>query len=361
MGDFYVKNGSLSEVVEGLVVFVDIWFMPLFFFIAGAAAFFALGRRSSREFAAERAKRLLVPFVFGLLVIVPPQIFCVYLQKPGNPASYVSFWKYQFSVPPFTQITAGKVGDALITAFTWESGHLWFILYLFIFSLLTLPLLKSIRSGRLRAPSERLARFCERRSWGIYLFATPLMIAYVFMINLDDDLSRLFLVIPFIFGFLIYSNPAFGRALDKLNRWPLLIAVVTTLILAAALLITESEMTGASVFLWGPWGGLAAWLWLMSFIGIARRSLNFSNRTLEYANEGSYPFYILHQTVIVALALGIVELSAPIIVKYLLLTTASLLLSLAIYDLLIRRWRTTRFLFGMRPAVGNEASGRHGV
>jgi fucose 4-O-acetylase-like acetyltransferase len=64
------RNRILSEVVEGFVTFIDIWFMPLFFFIAGAAAFFALGRRSSREFAVERAKRLLVPFVFGMLVIV---------------------------------------------------------------------------------------------------------------------------------------------------------------------------------------------------------------------------------------------------------------------------------------------------
>ncbi len=124
---------------------------------------------------------------------------------------------------------------------------------------------------------------------------------------------------------------------------------MTTLLLAVALLITESEMTGASVVLWGPWAGFAAWLWLITFVGTGRRSLNFSNRTLEYANEGSYPFYILHQTVIVALALGVIELGVPMILKYLLLTTASLLLTLAAYDLLIRRWRPVRLLFGMRP------------
>jgi peptidoglycan/LPS O-acetylase OafA/YrhL len=100
------------------------------------------------------------------------------------------------------------VNDALITAFTWETGHLWFILYLFVFCLLTLPLLQSTRSGRLRAPSERMAGFCEQRSWSIYLFAIPIMIAYIFMINLDDTFSRLFLVIPFVLGFLFYSAPA---------------------------------------------------------------------------------------------------------------------------------------------------------
>ena len=167
-GDFYVKNDTLSFGMEVFVVFIDLWFMPLFFSIAGAAAFFALARRSGGKFLSERTKRLLVPFVFGMLVIVPPQIFCVYLQKPGNPASYISFWKYQFSVPPFTQIIAGKVDDALITAYTWETGHLWFIQYLFVFCVVALPLLAVDEKGKARAARVKDSPRSARSAAGAY-------------------------------------------------------------------------------------------------------------------------------------------------------------------------------------------------
>lgn len=348
LGDFYVKNGTLSFGIEVFVVFIDLWFMPLFFAIAGASAFFALARRSGGEFLSERAKRLLIPFVFGVLVIVPPQVFCVYLQKPGNPASYLSFWKYQFSVPPFTQIIAGKVDDALITARTWETGHLWFIQYLFVFSLVALPLLLSMRKGRLLGPSERLAAFCEKHCWGIYLLAVPVMLGTAAMLAFRQDIGRLFLVIPFVLGSLVYSNPGFGKAIDRNRRIALVLALVSTTIFGVVAAILEPEFDSAP-FLWGPIAGFLTWLWLLTFLGLSRKHLNFKNRFLEYANEGSYPFYILHQTVIVGLALSIVELAVPWPVKYLFLVAASFIMTLSMYDLLVRRWVPVRFLFGMRP------------
>lgn len=349
LGDFYVKNHALSNGMEGFVAFVSLWFMPLFFFIAGAAAFYALKKRTGRQFLSERAKRLGIPFVFGMLVIVPPQIFTVYLQKPGNPASYIAFWKFQFSVAPLTQFTAGKVGDALITAYTWETGHLWFILYLLIFCLLALPLLKSIRDGRLRGPSERLAAFCERRRWGILLVAIIMIATNMIALPLPLTFQRLFLVVPFVLGFLVYSDPRFGKATDANRRRALWLALVTTTLLAVVVGVGGFDVSGTAAIFWGAWIGLETWLWLVAIVGYGRKALNFHNRVLEYANEGSYPFYILHQTVIVILALGIIDLEVPLLVKYLLLTTASLVLTLAMYDVLVRRWRPVRFLFGMRP------------
>jgi peptidoglycan/LPS O-acetylase OafA/YrhL len=135
------------------------------------------------------------------------------------------------------------------------------------------------------------------------------------------------------------------------------------LVLAVVLVVGDVDISGTSAIFWGPWIGLETSLWLLAFAGIGRKSLNFSNRTLEYANEGSYPFYILHQTVIVVLALGIIDMGVPWILKYLLLATVSLLLTLSVYEALIRRWRPVRFLYGMRPlpvpavvVVGEPAS-----
>ena len=89
----------------------------------------------------------------------------------------------------------------------------------------------------------------------------------------------------------------------------------------------EPEFESAPL-LWGPIAGLVTWLWLLALLGLGRKHLNFKNRFLEYANEGSYPFYILHQTVIVLLALGIVELAVPWPVKFLLLVAAAFVMTL---------------------------------
>jgi peptidoglycan/LPS O-acetylase OafA/YrhL len=340
---FYVKNAALSKGMDLIVGFISIWFMPLFFFIAGAAAYFALRRRSGKAFLAERAKRLLIPFIFGVLVLASLQVFVVYLQKPGNTVSYLSFWRYQLSVAPFTQITAGKVNDALITAYTWEPAHLWFIAYLFLFSLVSLPLFKSISDGKLSGPSERLALFCERRRSGVFLFALPMMLISLVGSVFSLSISRLFYIFAFVAGFLLYSRPGFGSALDRARRPALLSALA-----ASTLLVIAVGVMGDTAPVWVLYG-LAMWLWILALVGYARKVLNFDHRTLTYANEASYPVYILHQTVVVVLALGIVELGVPLLIKYAFLVVTAFVVTLATYEVLVRRWAPLRFLFGMRP------------
>lgn len=347
-GDFYVKNPSQSNVAEGFVAFLGIWAMPLLFFIAGASAFYALKRRSAGQFASERTKRLMIPFIFGMFFIAAPQIFMVFIQKAGNPTSFIAFWKFQFSVAPFTPIVAGKVGDASIVAATWEFTHLWFILYLFGFCLLALPLFQSIGSGHLRATRDKLAGFCLEHTWTIFLFALPLMLSNIAMFVMSQDFSRIFLIVPFVYGFIFYSDPRFGEAIDANYVRSFWIALVTTTALATVLLAGgfDPNAGGASALLWGPWVGLEAWLWIVAVVGLGRRRMNRRNAFLDWASEGSYPFYILHQLVVVLLAYWIVRLATGSVAKYLLLTTAALAGTVALLEL-IRRWAPTRYLFGM--------------
>lgn len=347
--DFYVKNPTLSQGMQVFIDFVGVWAMPLFFFIAGAAAWFALQKRTRTEFVSERVKRLLLPLLLGILLIVPPQLFCVYVQKAGNPHSYLSFYRYLFSVPPFTQITAGHVGDAFITGFTWEMGHLWFVFFLIIFSLVTLPFFLSLKQGRWRNVRLKLANQSERRGWLVFLFAIPFMAVFPLALQAEENVARFMLVIPFVVGFLFYSDERFGRAVER-HLWKALAgAVMFSGVLGALSGAGLAEASGGGVLLFGGLAGLDCWLWMLAIVGLARRKLNFSNRVLEYASEASYPFYILHQTVIVALALGIVQLEAALALKYLLLVIVSFGCTAAIYELLVRRWDATRFLLGMKP------------
>jgi surface polysaccharide O-acyltransferase-like enzyme len=353
--DFYVKNPTLSMGSEVFVALLDVWF-PLFFFIAGASAWFALKKRSASQFASERTKRLLVPFVFGLIFLATPQVYCVFVQKPGNTASLAQFLKYLFSVPPLTAIVAGQVDEARIVAYTWEMAHLWFIVYLLFFALVCIPLFSSIKEGRLRGVRDRLAGFCERGKWRIFLFGIPMALAGTGF-KLPEYLARMIFIVPFALGFILYSDDRFGRAIDRVG----LASFVSALILAGASgAVVSMDGLEASGVLFIPVGiliGTTMWAWLLTLVAAGRRLFNFRNSLLEYANEGSYPFYILHQTVLVAIALAIVELGVPWPVKYCLLLAGTFGVTAAVYDLLVRRWRPARFLFGLRPLPRPVRSG----
>ena len=68
--DYYVKNGQTVDL-SALAALGVVWAMPLLFLTAGLGVWHSLNRRTVAAFAAERLRRLLVPLVFGILVLMP--------------------------------------------------------------------------------------------------------------------------------------------------------------------------------------------------------------------------------------------------------------------------------------------------
>src|SRR5690606_33398937 len=95
--------------------------------------------------------------------------------------------------------------------------------------------------------------------------------------------------------------------------------------------------------------GFNAWCWVLTFLGYGKRYLNRPSRVLARLNEGIYPFYILHQTVIVVIGFYVIRVEESILAKFLFVSTVSIVVSWAIYDLLVRPVPVMRFLFGMKP------------
>jgi glucan biosynthesis protein C len=129
---FYVKNQELSPWLSyAVVAFLSKWQMPLLFFLAGASTWYSLTKRSGLRYAGERLKRLMVPFIFGTLVIVPPQMYFALLHHGNTPSSYLAYY------PTFFRIRPAGMSDYTGVGFTW--AHLWFILNLFVIALAALP------------------------------------------------------------------------------------------------------------------------------------------------------------------------------------------------------------------------------
>jgi hypothetical protein len=128
---FYAKNAETSIAMSALLGAIDIWHMPLLFLLAGASSYFALAKRGGGAYAGERAKRLLVPLLFGTLVIVPPQMWYGAMTNLGYKGSLAEFWPaffvFRFDRPDYF----GQFSPA----------HLWFILFLLVLSIVALPVM----------------------------------------------------------------------------------------------------------------------------------------------------------------------------------------------------------------------------
>ena len=331
---FYVHSAATSEpLFWSVIAFISLWQMQLLFVLAGAASWFAFGRRSAHEYRAERVKRLLVPFLFGLVVIVPIQSYLAIVWRGGSasiPAFTADYWGMQREF-------GGYDGG-----FTF--GHLWFIFYLFLYSHVAAPLF-----ARWHARTE------PRRWVRWYLILIPLV---VFLGDAlpwpEDGPQNLFYSFAlFVAGFLLVSDPRLEAAIDGAWRWlaPLAGVLIGVLMWTWISGVWDRLDDGSVVSdLLDLGEAIVMWVAVLALLALGKRFLSFEAPFLRWANEAAYPIYLLHQSVIVVVAYGVLTAwGAPAVVGFVVVAAASLLATVTIYEWLVRPWDAVRFLFGMKP------------
>ncbi|GGM73639.1 acyltransferase [Dyadobacter beijingensis] len=338
--DWHIKNNVITQAVEWPMRFSSQWRMSLLFMISGAGVYFALGSRGPAAFLQERMVRIFIPLVFGMFVIVPPQIFFERLTQ-GHTYGYGEFYKTVFQFVPYPQ-----------GSFSWH--HLWYLVYIFCYSLLALPLLLFLRRNTLL--TARIAVFFSN-PWT--LIAVPVLwhvsgstlLAEHFPTthNLVRDWNEHFHDLTlFVTGFVLCTQTRFWDTLQKYRRLSLGIWITLTIALYAFYWTVERDMNATEWFVYDTIKTLNAWCILLSIFGYAYTYLQFSNPFLKYANEAVYPFYILHQTVIICLAYPIIHASAHWLVKFIYLCVATFVICLGLYHFAIRRSNVLRVLFGLK-------------
>lgn len=356
----------------GFTVFLlwgSLWGMPLLFLVSGMGVRYAMRSRSAWAFAAERLGRLGIPFLTGLVLLVPPMFYLERLAQPGFHQPYGRFWLAFLNVPaiaarllPHGNWTTGGAG--------FDPAHLWFLYVLLVFSLALLPLFAYLRGPHGTRLTGRAAERAARHPLAMLAVGAVPVVVTEAVFGPDGSTGgweRLAYVFPFLYGFLIASDARLESALSRV-RWP---AVAAAAAAAVGLLgwaaAAPGVVSGAGPG-WSALQGLAGWAWLAAIAGFAaavtarRRGPGSGEprpaaarqprwqRAAGYANQAVLPFYLLHEPVIVAFAWIIVRWHAPILAEYTALVAASFTATLAIYELAIRRYRPTRFLFGMKPA-----------
>ncbi|HJU83772.1 MAG TPA: acyltransferase family protein [Holophagaceae bacterium] len=280
---WHLKAPELLPVLNLPMDILHILRMPMLMLIAGAVTAYSLGRRGLGGFAWDRTKRLLLPLLFGMLVVVPPQVYVEWLDKGRFTGSYWAFWPSVLKGVPYPKGST-----------SWH--HLWFVAYLFVYCLLALPLFAWLERPLGRIFTARLEAFLAK-GWTLLLLVAPVLAIRILLRDhretndlIHDPKGFLFYGYLFVAGHLLGRCPAAWEAMTRL-RWAFL-GMALALIVA---LLPDGEFPF-------PFEHIAVWLFswstLMAVFGFARKAIVVAGPRLTHLQSIAYPFYILHQTVI---------------------------------------------------------------
>jgi len=341
---YSVKNRVTYDWLIWPMLFFNRWRLPLLFFISGAGVWFSLRRRGQGRFVRERLRRLLIPLVFAMFVIIPPQIYVERVLAGQHFNSYFEFWGSVFRLLPY------PMGNL-----SWH--HLWFLPYILTYSLLGLPIFAMLRTTTGRTLVDRLARLCELPGF-IYLLNIPNITSALLLgahwpttMNLISDWANFTgSLLTFLWGFTICGSERFLNLLERRRGEFLFVASVMLILFYGIRLSTYVSGLPALSQRWiftlvDSYFSMTV---ILSLVGWSRAHLNNDSVVLRYANNALYPFYIFHQTITVLLGYVLLGWDVSIAVKFPLLFGGTFLGSWLCYDAM-RRTRVTRILIGMKP------------
>lgn len=317
---FYIWGGE-NKLLSTLIVLVNPWFMPLLFVLAGMSARYALEKRTKKEFMMQRVSKLLIPFLFGTVFLVPFQTLYARKFYDNFEGSLLDNWKYFF-----THLTDFSGYDGAFTP-----GHLWFILFLFLISMLSLSLFWVAPYEKAKVTLEKLPAF------GMLVLFIPIWLMYYlenfggFSLGKNRTLH--------LAGYYVLGNDVMIERLERSIRW------LTGLFLAGTII---SVTVYYKFSYYGDlWVNFIGWISILVLLVAGKRFLNRRTGFTKYFNQASYPVYILHQTILVALAYYIVRANNVFLVQVSCICIGSFLLTVAAYHL-ISRIPVVRKLIGLK-------------
>ncbi|MBT8281152.1 MAG: acyltransferase family protein [Muriicola sp.] len=338
---YHIKNNVEYEWLQFPMLFLNQWRLPILFVISGMGTYYALNKRTGLQFSLERIKRLFLPLVVGMLVIVPPQVYIERIAYGQFTGSYFDFW------PSTAFVGVYPEGNL-----SWH--HLWFLPYLLLFSLALLPVFLYLR----KHPGNRFISMIKKivsNRYGLFWFLIPLYLYESLLepfFNVTHALIGDWFAIAnyatlFFYGFLLISvKEQFWKTVTEHRRFYLWCGLIGFTLFLSLILIFEDSIwvhfTEASLKVFNLWS------WILALFGYAAHYLNKQSKILAYSNEAVYPFYILHQTITIVVGYFIMNLSWGLLPKFLILTIATFGGSFVLYEFFIRRWTWIRPLFGLK-------------
>jgi len=347
---WHIKNEEQSILFDLLTFFTHGWRMYLIFLVSGVGTWFAMKSRKGK-FVADRLKRLIVPFLFGILIIIPPQRFYEWIMFRGFQGGYLDF----LTVYP-TQQLADDMGMGILLWFGHLGTHLWYLPFLFVMTLICIPVFRKIQKGQIRFT---LLKKIMLTKFGVFVLVVPMILCRLILKPVFQeytDWADFFVYLwPFIYGFIFMADPEFIEIVKRKMLLLLSVGVLSSIVFIY-LGSTGEDMIQAYLqpeYSWIHLGitintMLIALSWIMFFLGLFAKSMNFSHGALIPTNNSILPIYVLHQSLIVIFGYYIVGLELDPFTKFFIIAFTAIPASVILYNL-IKTNNVTRFLFGLKP------------
>jgi hypothetical protein len=339
---FHFKSAYQSQTLENFMLIVEPWRMASLWLISGIAIRFILVKVSLIRYAFVRSLRLLLPLLFGVLVIIPPQL---YVEMTTSGALDLSYW--QFYLALFNDNTAlFKNNQAGIWPHL-DVNHLWYLRSLWQYSLALIVLLPLLNSSYITTASDWL--FKQHISVIVLVLSLPIIFIQLYW---STDTSRYPLGFTFlIYGYLIGWHVSFWQQL-KMKIKALLLTFLLSLLLFISFYNTVWLSIDDSTPAWLIIIGMIIYsvvrvLGVLMVLALAYKYLNKKSSLLDYFNDAVYPFYIVHQTIIIVLAYNLAPFSLGPIIEPISVILLTILLCFFCFEV-IRRIDMLKPLFGVK-------------
>ena len=300
------------------------WYMTFLFTIAGMSCKYALLKRTNKQFVAERTKKLLIPFFFGLLVLVPVMTYTAEVFFNGYTGTY--WQQYELFFTKETDLTGYHGG--------FTPGHLWFLLYLFVISLAALLIVSLQKKCLPKFKIDSVSYF-----FLVLLFVPEWLCQYI--LNIGGKSLGQFMIL-FLFGYYILSEESILQKLKQYRYVSLAICILSGSLYTYLYCFENLRtiwMTGLYIFF--------GWMGIITLLGIGQTTLNFHNRLSVYFTRASFPVYILHMPVLVVAGFFVLQLPVGVTGQFLLIVLVSFIATFFIYEM-VKRVPVLRFFLGIK-------------
>jgi peptidoglycan/LPS O-acetylase OafA/YrhL len=312
----FIANDKALEALWIPMAMLNLWRIPILFFISGMGVYFSCQHRSWKQLLRERAKRILVPFIFGLFCIVPIQIFIVQ-RYYHQPLQYIA-----------------------------NPAHLWFLGNIFIYLLLLLPLLFYMKRNENSHFIITLKKILAGPICLLIVIAAFIAEAFLLQPMLYELYAMtwhgFFLgLLAFFFGymFMLGGEPFWSM----LRRWRyILLAIALALYIYR---LTQPQMKVRQTLL-----VIESQCWIFSIFALGYTYLRQPGKKLQYLSLAAYPVYIIHMVILYLAAWLVIPLELAVPLKYVAVLVLTVSGSLAIYELIIKRVNLYRILFGLKES-----------
>jgi hypothetical protein len=348
---FHIKSAHRITALEPLMLVLNPWRLSLLFLVSGVATRFMFRKYALAPLLRSRTARLLIPLLFGMLVVVPPQSYDQIVEALGYPAGFADFY-----LNHYLAFGAQFCPNPCIIMPTWN--HLWFVAYLWVYTMAL---------GIVIMVAPPVVAWIERwlapalSGWWLLIVPPLAFAAYriVLLPNfpsthalLGDWYNHALFATVFLLGFLLAHAKPFWDSIERL-RW-------IALALAAALFLSFLTLRGirdggmpVRIYA-GIAYGFYQWLCMVAILGFARRWITKDSAARRYLTDAIFPYYIVHQTAIIVIAHALhgSGLSAGLEASIVIGGTAAT--CVVTYEI-VRRVTVLRPLFGLKMEVSEPA------